>query len=232
MKAYTPEQRLLLEQLRHVADGLGQTLAPFCEVVLHDLMEPEHAVLALHNGLSGRAVGDPTTELGQARIDDSNYAQVIANYPNRFADGRQVKSTSIGIKDSQGRYVAALCLNVDLTLFQGFQGMLQQFTALSGQAPASESLGPPGCDAIRIHIDQFAARLATTPRALRTEDRRALLQELRAAGLLELRRAMETVAAHLGVSRATVYSDVRTAAAVSTPASSFTPSPTSPDQPV
>jgi len=27
----------------------------------------------------------------------------IRNYPNEFADGRQVKSTSIGIKDSTGR---------------------------------------------------------------------------------------------------------------------------------
>jgi predicted transcriptional regulator YheO len=212
MKSTTPEQRLLLEQLRHVADGLGQTLAPFCEVVLHDLLDPEHAVLALHNGLSGRAVGDPTTEMGQARIHDSDYAQVIANYPNQFADGRQVKSSSIGIKDSQGRYVAALCLNVDLTLFQGFQSMLQQFTAVTGSAPTAESLEPPGGDAIRARIDQFAARLATTPRALRPEDRRALLQELRTAGLLELRRAMDTIAAHLGVSRATVYSDARLAA--------------------
>jgi predicted transcriptional regulator YheO len=47
--------------------------------------------------------------------------------------------------------------------------------------------------------------LATTPRALKAQDRRALLQELKAAGLLDVRRSMETVAAHLGVSRASVY---------------------------
>jgi len=32
-----------------------------------------------------------------------------------------------------------------------------------------------------------------------------LLRELGDAGLLEMRRSMETIAAHLGVSRATVY---------------------------
>lgn len=206
MTKRTPEQRLLLEQLKQVAEGLAKTFTPFCEVVVHDLLDPSHAVLAIHNNLSGREVGHPATELGLARIMDAEFEQVIANYPNSFADGRQVKSTSIGIKDSDGQYIAALCMNVDLSMFQGFQGMLNQFVALQGAAPAQETLDPTGADAIRAHIDQFAARQATTPRALKAEDRRTVVKELRAAGLLELRRAMEIVAAHLGVSRASVYS--------------------------
>jgi predicted transcriptional regulator YheO len=205
MAKKTPEQRLLLEQLKQVADGLGKTFAPFCEVVLHDLLDPGHAVLAIHNNLSGREVGHPATELGLARILDPEVEQVIANYPNQFTDGRQVKSTSIGIKDSDGRYIAALCMNVDLSLFQGFQGMLSRFAAVRASAPTEETLDPAGADAIRARIDLFAARLATTPRALKADDRRALLKELKSAGVLEVRRAMETVAAHLGVSRAAAY---------------------------
>jgi predicted transcriptional regulator YheO len=200
----TPEQAHLLEQLRHIAAGLGQTLAPFGEVVLHDLSDPEHAVLAIHNNLSGRAPGDPATELGLARIADPAYAQVVANYPNRFPDGRQAKSTSIGIKDSEGNYIAALCMNLDLSLFQGLQSMLAQFSNVNAAA-ISETLEPAGSDAVRAYIDRFAARHATTPRALGAEQCRTLLRELRDAGLTDMRRAMETVAAHLGVSRATVY---------------------------
>ena len=103
MKQRTSEQSLLLDQVKQIADGLAQTFAPFCEVVVHDLLDPAHAVLAIHNNLSGRDIGHPATELGLARIMDPAFEQVIANYPNRFADGRQVKSTSIGVKDSQGR---------------------------------------------------------------------------------------------------------------------------------
>jgi predicted transcriptional regulator YheO len=51
--------------------------------------------------------------------------------------------------------------------------------------------------------------MATTPRSLRAEARRTLLNELKGAGLLEVRRAIDTIAAHLGVSRATVYSDAK-----------------------
>ncbi|MFB4393327.1 MULTISPECIES: transcriptional regulator [unclassified Pseudomonas] len=206
MQNVTPEQQALISQLEQIAEGLSQTFSPFCEVVLHDLRDPQHAILAIHNNLSGREVGQPATELGLARIADPDYPQVIANYPNHFKDGRPVKSTSIGIKDASGRYVAALCMNVDLTLFRGLQGMLEQFGSFGSERP-NESLESSGADSIRDRIDQFAARLATTPRTLKAADRRLLLQELKAAGMLDIRKAMDTVAAHLGVSRATVYSD-------------------------
>ena len=205
----TPEQQNLLAQMMQVADGLGQTLAPFCEVVLHDLLDPAHAILAIHNNLSGRSVGAPATELGLARAADPDFAQVIANYPNTFADGRLAKSTSIGIKDSEGRYIAALCLNVDLTVFRSLNSLLTQFGSVNTAAGVSETLEPAGADAISARIDQFAAPLATTPRALKADERKALMRELKESGLSDVRRAMEIVAAYLNVSRATVYNDAR-----------------------
>ncbi|MBR0818688.1 transcriptional regulator [Bradyrhizobium liaoningense] len=205
----TAEQKLLFDQLRQIAQGLGETFAPFCEVVLHDLTDPKQAIVAIHNNLSGRKVGQGATELGLARIADPDYAQVISNYANSFADGRQAKSTSIGIKGADGSYVAALCLNVDLTLFQGLQSAIGQFVSVDANNSPRESLNPVGAEAIRAHIDQFAARRATTPRALNTEDRRALLRELRDAGCMQVRRSSDIIAAHLGVSRATVYADAR-----------------------
>jgi predicted transcriptional regulator YheO len=203
------ERDVLFGQLKHIAQGLGQTFAPFCEVVLHDLTTPKNAIVAIHNNLSGRQVGQPATELGLARIADPDYAQVISNYANSFADGRQAKSTSVGIKDASGEYVAALCLNVDLTLFQGLHSAIGQFVSIDAQNGPRESLNPAGADAIRTRIDQFAARRATTPRALSAEDRRVLLRELKDAGCMEVRRSSEIIAAHLGISRATVYADAK-----------------------
>src|SRR5213592_3606457 len=159
MARRTPEQRALLDQLKHVARGLGETFAPFCEVVLHDLSSPKNSIIAIENNLSGRDVGDPTTELGLARIADNSVQQVIANYANRFADGRPVKSTSIGIKDANGAYVAALCLNIDLSLLHGLQHALARFGSVQGSAIA-ESLDPANADVIRTRIDGFSARRA------------------------------------------------------------------------
>ncbi|KVG70984.1 transcriptional regulator [Burkholderia ubonensis] len=207
-KRLTGEQQVILEQVKQIAAGLGETLAPFTEVVVHDLRSPKHAILAIHNNLSGREIGDPATELGLARIADDSYPQVLANYANRFSDGRQAKSTSIGIKDSEGHYFAALCLNVDVTLFRSIATLLEQFSVPSSEV-VKESLDPSTADSLRERIDRFAVSLATTPQALRTDQRRALMQALKEEGFLDLRRSMETIAQHLGVSRATVYNDAK-----------------------
>ncbi len=198
------ETRNLLEQLKQVAQGLGETFGPFCEVVVHDLQTPDHAIYAIHNNLSGRKVGDPATELGLARIADPAYPQVIANYANHFPDGRQAKSTSIGIRNLKGQYVAALCMNVDLTLFQGVQTAMAQFTRVD--CSVDESLEVDSAQSIRKRIDEFAGRSASTPRSLKADERRVLLRELKASGVLEMRKSMEVVAQHLGVSRAAAYS--------------------------
>ncbi|ALM84557.1 transcriptional regulator [Bordetella sp. N] len=203
----TPDS-LMLSQLRTIAEGLGKTFAPFCEVVVHDLSHPKNAIYCIENNLSGRTVGQSVTELGLARIQDPDYPAIIPNYANQFADGRQVKSTSIGIKNAEGEYVAALCLNVDLTLFNSFQAALAQFSQVQTES-VEETLDASHSDRIREQVDTFAAARATTARSLKPAERKQLVQELKKAGYLDIRRGMEIAAAHMGVSRATVYSYVR-----------------------
>lgn len=198
------DENSLLSQLDTIAKGLSETFSPFCEVVVHDLKDPEHAIMSIHNNLSGREAGQPATELGLARIASPDFPEIIANYGNQFADGRPVKSTSIGIKDEKGNYVAVLCLNVDMTLFRGMQSALARFTETES-SPVREHLDPGSTEVIRQRIDDFAAKRATTARALKTEDRKVLIQQLRKEGLLNVRKSMDTVAQHLGVSRATAY---------------------------
>jgi len=194
----------LLTQLDTIAKGLSETLSPFCEVVVHDLTNPEHAILSIHNNLSGRKVGDPVTELGLARIMSPEFPNLISNYANQFADGRPAKSTSIGIKDEEGQYVAALCMNIDLTLFRGMQSALEHFTKIETDNIV-ENLEPSGTEAIRKYIDQFASKHATTPRMLKLNERKQLIHELKNNGLLDIKKAVETVAQHLGISRASAY---------------------------
>jgi predicted transcriptional regulator YheO len=87
--------------------------------------------------------------------------------------------------------------------------MLTQFGSVDTSAAVNETMAPPGADAIRQRIDQFAARIGSTPRALKADERKALMRELKECGLSDVRRAMDIVAAYLNVSRATVYNDAR-----------------------
>src|SRR5271163_3216860 len=109
----TAENALLIREARKITEALGKMFAPCCEVVLHDLTKSGNSIIAIECPLSGRKVGQPTTEMGLARIQDPSFPEVVLNYANTFPDGRQAKSTSIGIKNSHGKFVAAICLKLD-----------------------------------------------------------------------------------------------------------------------
>ncbi|MFW6720735.1 helix-turn-helix transcriptional regulator [Streptomyces sp. MAR4 CNY-716] len=204
------EDELLLREAEKIATALGRMFPGVCEVVLHDLRDPRHAVRTVENPLSGRGPGAPATELGLARIEDPDYPEVIQNYPNRFPDGRPAKSTSIGIRNSSGAYVAALCLNLDVSVLDRTARTLQALTAVEDPGmPLTETLRARTADELRAAVEEFAAARGQTPRALASADRRALVRELRESGLLEIRSAVRLVTELLGVSRATVYNYLR-----------------------
>ncbi|MGI5128780.1 helix-turn-helix transcriptional regulator [Pseudonocardia sp. CA-107938] len=203
----TDEDEHLLAQAATTAVAIGRMFPGLCEVVLHDLRDPGNAIRVIENNLSGRAVGDSATELGLRRIADPAYPDVVQNYPNRFPDGRPVKSTSIGIRNRAGRYIAALCLNLDLS---SLSPMALTLTALVSTAveDQGEDLRP---HSLRATVEAFAAERASSPRALSRERKRELVRLLHRDGWFASRSSAETIADLLGVSRATVYNYAKSA---------------------
>ncbi|GLF98938.1 helix-turn-helix transcriptional regulator [Streptomyces yaizuensis] len=208
------EDAVLIREAEKIATAIGRMFPGLCEVVLHDLRDPEHAVRVIENNLSGRRVGEPATALGLARIADPDFPGVVQNYPGRLPDGRPVKSTSIGIRNSRGVYVAALCLNLDtgpLTALADTVALLARTDEPEpGRLPA-ESLRPlpRTTDALLDAVRAYAAQRGRTPRELGPADRRELVRGLADDGGLEIRNAARTLAEQLGVSRATVYNYLR-----------------------
>ncbi|MGW2485803.1 helix-turn-helix transcriptional regulator [Streptomyces sp. NPDC001606] len=197
----------LIQEAEKIAVAVGRMFPGLCEVVLHDLRDPRHAIRVIENNLSGRQVGDPATELGLARIADPEYPSVVQNYPNRFPDGRPVKSTSIGIKNADGTYVAALCLNLDVSVLSPVALALANLVATdpdSGGRPL-ETLRNRTARELRRTVEELSAQRAATPRSLSRPDKKALVRQLYQDGWFDSRDAAQTIADLLGVSRATVY---------------------------
>jgi predicted transcriptional regulator YheO len=204
------EDELLLREAETIATAIGRMFPGLCEVVLHDLRDPDHTVRVIENNLSGRRVGDPATEIGVARIQDPDYPSVIQNYPNTFPDGRPAKSTSIGIKNSEGAYIAALCLNLDVSLFATVARSLHNLVKTDEQEqPLTENLRARTVDELRALVEEFAAARGQTPRSLVAQDRKELLRSLKESGYLDVKHSVPVLTDILGVSRATVYNYVR-----------------------
>jgi predicted transcriptional regulator YheO len=207
--AIAGEHALLLREGAKIVEALGKMFAPCCEVVLHDLTQPEHAIIAIECPLSGRKVGQPVTEMGLARINDPAFPDVVQNYPNTFPDGRPAKSTSIGLRNSEGVYVAAICLNLDVSLFSAVQRVLQQLVTPTAAAPLGETFQPRSLDEVRTMIERFAAQSNAQPRALSMSQRREVIRSLERSGLLQLRGAASIAAEVLGISRTSVYNALK-----------------------
>ncbi|MEU2711444.1 PAS domain-containing protein [Streptomyces sp. NPDC007205] len=197
----------LIREAEKIAVALGRMFPGLCEVVLHDLRDPRHAIRAIENNLSGRRVGDSATELGLARIEDPDYPSVIQNYPNQFPDGRPAKSTSIGIKNATGQYIAALCLNLDVSVLSPVTLALSNLVATETEhrEQALETLRDRNTRALRRAVEAHAAERAATPRSLSRDDKKALVRQLQRDGYFDSRDAAQNIADLLGVSRATVY---------------------------
>lgn len=203
-KTALSDKAWLMREASKITKALGQTFAPICEVVLHDLTDPEHAIAQIENNLSGRAVGDSTTELGLARIADPNFPDVVANYANQFADGRAVKCTSIGLRDKNGSYVAAICLNIDISYLVSVSTYLTELSRVSKGPLVNEHLTRRPTD-VSAKVLAFSASKNRDPRALTSDERSELLQRLAEEGDLERRGAADTIAAIIGVSRSNIY---------------------------
>ena len=197
----------LIGEAEKIAVALGRMFPGLCEVVLHDLRDPRHAIRAIENNLSGRQVGDSATELGLARIADPEYPSVLQNYPNRFPDGRPVKSTSIGLKNAAGEYIAALCLNLDVSVLSPVTLTLSHLVATETEhrEQPPETLRDRNTRELRHAVEELAAERAATPRSLSRQDKKALVRQLHRDGYFDSRDAAQTIADLLGVSRATVY---------------------------
>lgn len=199
------EHELILREAGKIAQALAETFAPLCEVVLHDLTNPSHAIVKIENNISGRTVGDPATELGLARIGDPGFPDKLVNYANTLGDGRQVKSTSIGLRDSSGTYVAALCLNMDVSYLNGMADYIRAFTAIRTGDGLKERIQGPRSEDILKRIRDFSAARNKEPKSLTTAEKRDLMALLEEEGLMSLKGSVDLVAKALGTARSSIY---------------------------
>ncbi len=199
------EHDLILREASKIADAVAETFAPICEVVVHDLTNPSHAIVKIENNISGRSIGDPATELGLARISDPNFPDKLVNYANTLNDGRLLKSTSIGLKDSTGTYIAAICLNIDVSYLNGMADYIRSLTAIRDIEGVSERIQTPRSDDIGKCVRDFALARNKEPRSLNTAEKRELMAQLQELGMTSLKGSIDEIAKALGASRSSIY---------------------------
>lgn len=199
----------VFELLARVARVSVATLGPECEVVVHDLRNPEHSVVAISGDLTGRKVGAPVPDpellpgIVDAKVEDE--LRRTATTPS----GRELISSTVWIRDVRGHTVGALCINMDVSGLRQARDLIQRHIG-------TDVPGAPPLPTFASSLAEFArtavgAALAESARhgALRKAERFRVVRQLHSQGVFALRGSVDTVAAELGVSRASIYADLK-----------------------
>lgn len=206
-RAREAERDAVLAALTPVVHGIAATFGPVCEVVLHDYRRPDASVVAVAGTVTGRSAGGAMSEIGMRMLARGDEAADELNYLTRAGDGTLVKSSTMLLRDSTGAVFGALCVNLDITAVDRAQALLGALAAAAG-APGEPPVTTFGDDIDAVVGSIVDAHPLTRHRGwaeLGRAQRLELFRDLDARGVFTVRRAVEQVAARLGISRASAY---------------------------
>jgi len=200
----------ILCSLEVVAEGIGELFGRNCEVVIHSFEDMKHTVIKIVNGqITGRKVGAPLTDLGMAMFNkiDSLDSDVIKSYYTTTRNGKKLKSISVIIRNSQGKPIGALSINLNLSAPLG--EVLEDLTVPSEIIPehfvtSAEELVNTSFE---IKVSEVSKQKELSP----LEKNKLVVAKLYDNGIFDIKGAVDLVATNLGLTRYTIYNYIREA---------------------
>ncbi len=200
----------VLQRYIDVLPFFGKVCGPGAELVVHDLSDPEHSLVAIENNISGRQIGNPMTDLVRelVRSGDHLSADFKADYVGK-SKGKKFLSSTYYIKN-EGRLIGFLCVNKDMDPVReatgALQCLLERFDLLPPQeGQASENLENPMTDLMHDRIAEIIAQSGVPPVRMSLEEKVRTVHRLNKDGVMMMKGAMAEIAKQLQVSVTTVY---------------------------
>lgn len=216
----------LLYSYKTTVKFLGSVLGPDYEVVLQDLSNINHSVIAIENGhISGRTIGSPLTSAVFQMLSSKVYEEddFIANYKGVAENGHILRSSSMFIKDSNGNPIGLLCINFDDSRYMELHEKLFSLihpgnfvkNISSGIAESKENVKDLSSRitenfaidvaSLREQIFNDATANFTPVDRLNQNERKEIMIKLYEQGLFQLKGSIPFVAKRFSCSQATIY---------------------------
>jgi predicted transcriptional regulator YheO len=199
-----------LETLLELLEPMSKVFGSRSEVVLHDFRQPEHSIVAIAGDITGRRPGGSVTQIGLSIIRAGDDAADEYHYTTQAPNGRILKSSTAPLRDADGHVFGALCVNINVTemwmMSRAFQEMIGDDTI---QAPQAVTFVDDIDRVIGEVLEEETEMLGRPLTGLAKPERLQLLKALDHRGVFSLQRSVPQVAQHLGLSRATLYNDLR-----------------------
>lgn len=197
----------LLETYFPIADMLVETFGEDCEVVIHDLEQPNNSVVYVANGnVTNRQKGQSFDHLVRKVLLSKNFKDDrVTNYIFETEDGKKIKSSSVLIRNTEQDVIGMLCLNYDITSCVAAQSKLATFLNAEDTEPESEKV--VGQDVMAV-IDELILNIIGTSDVKNITRKRGveIVKFMDEKGIFLVKGAVDKVAALMGVSKVTIYS--------------------------
>ena len=201
----------ILDRYKPFVQFLAIALGPACEVVLHDITDPRHSIIAIENGeLSGRKVGNPATDFANEIIASRGYehSDFAANYTST-GKGKHFLSSTFYIKNGQ-RLIGLLCINRDISSASQLESALsllrKQFNLnLDPQSDIRERIENPINTLLVDTIQEAVRQTNISSDRLSTKEKMEVVAHLLDQGILNMKGAIPEIAHQLSVSEPTIY---------------------------
>lgn len=208
---FAAADRAILDSYRPLVQALSGLLGPHCEVVLHSLEDVRRSVVSIANGhVTGRSPGSPLTDLALDMLREFRSGGPLhKSYFSTARSGHQLKSATSLIRNSEGRVIGMLCVNLDLDV------PLHTFAAAFTPAPkpgpdhVPEYFASNVSDLLETTVDAVLREVESDPAASANQRNKQIVTALFDKGVFEIKEAIHYVAARLKVTKHTVYMHIR-----------------------
>jgi predicted transcriptional regulator YheO len=197
---------IALEALRPVVHAIATSCGRRCEVVLHDLRQPDAAVIEIAGHLTDRSVGAPVNEISQWLLAHGRDVPEKTNELIRTPRGRTLKSTTMLLRRPDGTAFGALCINIDVTELVSAARLLSELTGLDEALSEQPKVIDDIAHVVRTVISAEEAILGVPLDIAVRDDRIRIFRALERGGVFTLKRAVPRLADYFHLSRATIYS--------------------------
>ena len=202
-----------LEMLVSTAHGIARQFGKDCEVCIHDLSvkDLEHTIIFIINGhVSGRKIGDGASKVVLETLEAIEKGDIIVDhlgYRTTTQDGRILKSSTVFLTDSTGKYRWVLGINYDVTALMNVDAALQSITTVESHDSNGDGQIPLNVnDLLDNLINQSVKRIGKPPALMNKEEKIQAIQFLRDAGAFLITKSGDKVSNFYGISKFTLYS--------------------------
>jgi len=205
--------KMWMTRYKPIADSIALLFKPYVEVVLHDIATDTIAYIA--NAYSDRKIGDPSdlgfTNDASADNEFPYGSDVEGPYENAGSRGQRIRSISSALTDDHGNVVGLMCINADFSVMEASLNVLEGFLRpVSLEAPPKVLFQNASRDSLKLEIREFLDEYNLSFEKVDKQNRIILIERLEAKNLFYARKSAEQFADLLGVSRATIYKDLKT----------------------